>query len=70
MDTIIWCNNASYDVHPDLKVHSGGMMSLGKVPADSKSSRHRINSRRSTKSDIIGVENHMPVVLWALIFLG
>ena len=45
-------------------------MLLGKGAAASKSSRHRINSRSSTKSVIIGVDNHMHGVLWKFCFLG
>ena len=45
-------------------------MSLGKGAATRKSSWHRINSRRSTESEIIGVEDHIPGVPWALRFLG
>ena len=57
-------------MHPDLKFHYGGMMLFGKGSAASKSSRHRINSRSSTKSKIVGFDNHMPGVLCKLRFLG
>ena len=53
-----------------MKENYGGMMSLGKGAAAIKSSRHRINSRSSIKSDIIGVDDNMPGVLWELRLLG
>ena len=45
-------------------------MFFGKCAAVSNLSRHRINSRSSTKSDILGVGNHIPGVIWTLCFLG
>ena len=70
MYTIQCLINVAYGMHPDLKGHYGGMIMLVKGAAASKSSRHIINSRRSKKSEIIGVTNHMPGVLWMLFFLG
>ena len=70
VDTIQWWIDTAYGMHLDMKGHSGGIMSLGKGAVYSKLSRHRINLRSSTKSDIIGVDNHIPGVLWALRFLG
>ena len=69
MGTILWWINAAYSVNLDLKVHSGGMILLKESVADSKSSRHRINSRSSTESDIIGLYNNMPGVIWTLLLL-
>ena len=63
MDTIWWWIDAAYGVHLDLKGHLGGMMLLGKCAAASKLISHRINSRSSTDSEIIGVDNYMPSVL-------
>ena len=37
---------------------------------DSKLIMHRINFRSSTELEIIGVDDHMPSVLWTLRFLG
>ena len=48
--TIQWWIDVAYGVHPDLKGHSRGMISLGKSAAASKSSKHMINLRSSTKS--------------------
>ena len=50
--------------------HSVGIMSVRNHAAASKWSKHWINSRISTESEIAGVDNHMPGVLWTLWFLG
>jgi hypothetical protein len=34
-----------------------------------KSAKHKINGRSSTEAEIIGVDDHMPSVLWTLRFL-
>ena len=70
MDTIRWWIGTTYGVHLDLKGHSGGIMLLRNGNVDSKSIMHRINFRSSTELEIIGVDDHMPSVLWTLRFLG
>ena len=45
-------------------------MLIGKDAASSKLIRHRINLRSSAESEIIGVENNMPGVIWTLCFFG
>ena len=62
-------NHGSYGVHPDLKGHSGGMMSLVKGPASRKSIRNMINSSSSKELEIIEVDDQMPGVIWTLRFL-
>ena len=70
MDAIKWWIDSAYGVHPDLKVHSGVMMLLGKSTAASKPRKNSINSKSSTESEIIGVDNHMHFFLWTLWLLG
>ena len=57
-------------MHPYLKGNYEGMILLGKGAATSKSSKHRTNLREFTELEIVGVDNHMPGVLWVLRFLG
>ena len=70
MDAILWWIDAAYGIHKYLKGHPSGMMPFVKGAAARKSSKHRINSRSSTKSKIIVVGDHMIGVLWILRFIG
>lgn len=65
-----WWVDASFAVHPDMKGHTGGTMSLGKGSAYSTSSKQKLVSRSSTESEVIGVYDVMPQVLWTGHFLG
>ena len=60
---------AAYVVRSYLKGHFVGMMLFIKGAADSKLMNHSINSRRSTELEIIGVDDHIPGVIWMLRFL-
>jgi hypothetical protein len=40
MSIIKWWVDASYAVHPDMKSHTGGMMSLGKGAIYGASTKH------------------------------
>ena len=70
MDSILWQISAVYGIHPYLKGRSSGMMLFLNGPVASKSSKHRINSRSSTQSEIIGVDDRIPGVLWMFHFLS
>ena len=70
MNSMQWCINATYSVHPDFKGHSRGMILLGKGVSASKLINHKINLKSSTESETIGVDNRIPGILWTLWFLG
>ena len=63
-----WYIDAAHGVHMDCKGHSGGGMTLGKGAVISGSRKQKINSRSSTETEIIGVDDFMPSVLWSLYF--
>jgi hypothetical protein len=59
-----WWVDASFAVHPDMKSHTGGMMTLGKGAAYSTSTRQELNTSSSTEGEIVGVNDVVPQVLW------
>ena len=64
-----WYVDASFAVHPDMKGHSGGAMTMGTgFPLD-KSTKHRLNTRSSTESEIVAVDDLIPQILWVRLFL-
>jgi hypothetical protein len=64
-----WYVDASHGVHADCKGHTGAGMTLGKGAVMSLSRKQKINTRSSTKSEVVGVDDAMPSVLWSLYFL-
>ncbi len=61
--------DASYAVHPDMKSHSGGAMSLGKGVIYGTSKRQKLNTKSSTEAELAGVNDVMPQILWTRYFL-
>ena len=64
-----WWVDASYAVHPDMKGHTGGTMSLGNGSIYSTSIKQKLVARSSTESEVIGVHDVMPQALWTNYFL-
>jgi Reverse transcriptase (RNA-dependent DNA polymerase) len=69
MTAIKWWVDASYAVHPDMRSHTGGTMSLGKGSVYSSSIRQKMNTRSSTEAELVGVNDMMSMVLWTRNFL-
>jgi hypothetical protein len=67
---IKWHIDASFAVHPDMKGHTGGSMTLGKGAVYGTSTRQKLNSRSSTEAELIGTHDVMPQVLWTRYFLA
>ena len=67
--TIRWWIDASFGVHADMKGHTGGTLSLGKGPVYSTSTKQKLVARSSTESEVIGVHDVMPQVIWTNYFL-
>ena len=64
-----WYCDASFAVHPDMRGHTGGTMTMGRgFPLD-LSTKHKLNLRNSTESEIIAVNNLIPQILWMRLFM-
>ena len=66
---IKWWVDASFAVHPDMRSHTGGVMTLGRGAVYSTSTRQKINTRSSTESELVAVNDVMPQILWTRRFL-
>jgi len=64
-----WWVDASFAVHPNMRGHTGGGMSLGRGFAVTISTSQKLNARSSTETEIIGVDDCMPAVCWTRYFL-
>ena len=70
MSVVKWPIDASFVVHPDFRGHSGGCMTWGKGCPISVSTKQKLNSRSSTESKIIVVDDLIDKVLWTKLFLA
>ena len=64
-----WWIDASYAVHPDMRGHTGATMSMGNGSVLSSSLKQKLVTRSSTESEVVGVFDVLPQVLWTKKFL-
>ena len=60
---------ASFAVHPNMKSHTGGAMSLDRGMIYGTSVRQKINTKSSTEGELVGVNDVMPQILWTRYFI-
>ena len=65
-----WYVERSYVVHPNLRVHLGGGLSIGTGFLISSSTDQKLNMRSSTESEIVGVDDFMKSILWTRNFVN
>ena len=63
-----WWADASYAVHPDMRSHTGGVLTLGKG-AIYATSWQKLNTSCSTEAEIVAVSDIMPQVILTRYFL-
>jgi hypothetical protein len=64
-----WYVDASFAVHPDMRGHTGGAMTMGRGFPLNKSTKHKLNTRSARESEIVTVSNLIPQILWARLFM-
>jgi hypothetical protein len=69
LHNVRWWVDASYAVHPDMRSHTGGAMSLGRGVIYGTSKKQKLNTKSSTESEVVGTDDVMPQMLWTLYFL-
>ena len=66
---IKWHVDASFAVHPDMRSHRGGAMTLGKGAIQTISTKQKINTKSSMEAELIGVDDVIGQILWTKWFL-
>ena len=59
-----WWVDGSFGVHPDTRSQTGGTDSLGKGSFISASIKQKLNTRRSTKTELVAADDLMPHLCW------
>jgi hypothetical protein len=64
-----WYLDASFAVHPDMKSHTGAVATLGRGAIQTMSTKQKINTRSSTESELVSVDDAIAKVMWTKNFL-
>jgi histone deacetylase 1/2 len=65
LSLIKWWIDAAYAVHPDMKSHTNGTMTLGKGSPYSACTNQKLKGKSSTEAELVSDSDIMPQVLWA-----
>jgi len=61
--------DASFVVHHDMRSQTGRVITLGRGAMYSTSTRQKLNTRSSTESELVAMNDVLPQVLWTRYFL-
>ena len=61
--------DASYGVYIDVREKTGGEISMGRGSLINKSIKKKFNTKNSTETEVIGVSDIVPYVLWLANFV-
>ena len=64
-----WWVDASFAVHPNMRGHSGGGLSLGRGFPLVSSTKQKLNTRSSTETEVVGADDFMAAILWTRYFM-
>ena len=64
------CVDAAYGVHLDLKSHTVGCTYFGYGMLQCKSIKQKINTKSSTKVELVGVSDYLIYKIWICLFMG
>ena len=68
-DVIKWWADAAFAVHPDMRSHTGGAMTMGSGVIYGTSTRQKLTTKSSTEAELVGVSDILPQVIWTRYFL-
>jgi hypothetical protein len=69
LDTLTWYIDGSYAVHHDMKGQSGALLSIGESTVLSRSSKQKVNTRSSTETELIAVDDALLMAQWTREFM-
>jgi len=72
MDTlgmIKWFVDGSHNTHWDCKGHGGAMLTFGEGAVPTHSRKVKLNTKRSTETELVVADAYLPEVMWSLYFI-
>jgi len=69
ISSIKWYVDGSHQIHNDCRGHTGALMTLGKGAIVSSSRKQKINTKSSTETELVAVDDKLGDILWMRYFL-
>ena len=64
-----WWVDGSFAVHPNMRGHTGSGLTLGRGFPIVHSTKQKLNTRSSTETELVSVDDCMPSICWTRYFL-
>jgi hypothetical protein len=64
-----WYVDVSFPIHPNMRGHTGGGLTMGTGFPIISSIKQKLNTRSSTESKLVGMDNMMSSILWTRYFM-
>ncbi len=65
---LMWFVDALFTVHPNMRGHTGGGLTMGRGFPISVSAKWKLSMRSSIESELVGVNDMMPIISWTHYF--
>jgi len=69
LKNLTWYIDGSYAAYNDMKGQSGSLLMIGKNAVLSRFYKQKVNTRSSTETELIAVDDALPIVQWASLFM-
>lgn len=69
LSSIKWYVDGSHQIHDDCRGHTGALMTMGKGAVASSSRKQKINTKSSTETELVAVDDKLGDILWMRYFL-
>ncbi len=66
---LMWYVDALFAVHPNMCGHTGGGLTMARGFPITASIKQKLNTRIKTESELVGVNDMMPIIIWTCYFL-
>ncbi len=66
---LMWYIDAAFAVHPNMHGHTGSGLTMGRGFPISVLTKQKLNTRSSTESELVGVDDMMLIICWTCYFL-
>jgi hypothetical protein len=66
---LVWYVDALFAMHPNMRRHTGGGMTMRRGFPISVSTKQKLNTKSSTESELVGIVDVMPIILSTCYFL-
>lgn len=69
LSTLKWYVDGSHQTHEDCRGHTGALFTMGKGAITSSSRKQKINTKSSTETELVAVDDKLGDILWTRHFI-